>query len=104
MRFLAVPEVPSRGLWDAIRRRRQMATWHAVEERDPPARETLCGRRYASEAHRTWDQTLPDARCSQCEGRMAAPDTVRLAASTPEVSTVPPVKAELLKRRVSQGA
>lgn len=41
MRFLAVPEVPSRGLWDAIRRRRQMATWHAVEERDPPARDTL---------------------------------------------------------------
>lgn len=104
MRFLAVPEMPSRGRWDVLRRRRQMATWHTVEEREPRAPETVCGYRYAFEVHRTWDQTLADARCPRCEGLTAASAASRPTPPTPEVSTVPPVKAELLKRRVSQGA
>ena len=32
---------------------------------------TLCGFPYTAEAHRTWDQTLSDARCPQCEGLVA---------------------------------
>ncbi len=110
MRYLAVPQLPRRRL---LRRRSQMALWHALADSSPQAVDALCGFRYSLEAHRTWDQTLPDARCEQCDRLTAAAERARSAMSTaeaapfvePEAATfIEPVRAELLKRRISQGA
>ena len=105
MTYLAVPELPRRTLWASLRRRSKMAEWHAVADYSPPPIETLCGFLSALEAHRTWDQTLPDAQCPQCTRLMAAADRARGAMEAAE-ATPPeePVKAELLKRRIMESA
>jgi hypothetical protein len=74
MRYLAVSEMPRRSLWDSVRRGHRKLQWHAVADTAPKPIKTLCGMSYASEAHRTWDQTMPAARCPQCHRLvMAAP-------------------------------
>ena len=68
MRYLAVPEMPRRGLIFSLFRRRYWAPeWHAVAESFPPPIKTLCGSQYSSEALWTWDQTMSGSRCPQCE-------------------------------------
>jgi hypothetical protein len=82
-----------------------MAEWHAVAEYSPPPIETLCGFVSLLEAHRTWDQTLPDAQCPQCTRLVAAADRARDAMEAAETApSVEPVKAELRKRRIMESA
>jgi len=49
-----------------------MPEWHAVAETIPKPIKTLCGAAYATEAHRTWDQTASGARCPQCARLVSA--------------------------------
>jgi len=68
MRYLAVPEMPRRSLWASLRPwGYQRAKWHAVTDTPIKPEKTLCGAPYTAEAQRTWDQTLFDARCPQCQ-------------------------------------
>jgi hypothetical protein len=101
--YFAVPELPNRTLWDSLRRRSPMATWHAVVDYSPPPIKTLCGFRSALDPHRTWDQTLPEARCPRCEQLRAAAQTAQSAMDAAEgTEEIGPVKAELLKRRIME--
>lgn len=105
MTYLAVPQLPRQNLWGSLRRRSKLAQWHAVAEWCPPPMETLCGFVSSMEAHRTWDQTLPDARCPRCEQLTAAADRARSVMEAAEAPPVmEPVKAELLRRRVMERA
>jgi len=68
MRYLAVPEMPRRGLMVSLLRPSYWAPeWHAVAESFPKPTKTLCGFQYLSEALWTWDQTMSGSRCAQCE-------------------------------------
>jgi hypothetical protein len=107
MSYLAVPEVPRQGLWASLRRRSKLAEWHAVALSDwcPAPIETLCGFVSVLEAHRTWDQTLPDARCPRCEQLTAAADRARSVMAAAEAGqTLEPVDAQLLERRIMENA
>jgi hypothetical protein len=105
MRYLAVPEMPRRHFWESFRYRARMAEWHAVADCSPQPVEALCGFLYASEAHRTWDQTLHDAQCPRCQRLVAGEEGPELdALGNAEVAPQEPVKAELLRRRVLEGA
>jgi hypothetical protein len=68
MRFLAASEMP-RGLSTLLRRRtvRVPRLWHAVEDTDPRPAIALCGHRYTSEPHRTWDQVILVRQCPKCQ-------------------------------------
>jgi len=103
--YLAVPEMPRRTFWASLRRRNTMAEWHALAEYSPPPMETLCGYVSVLEPHRTWEQTLPDARCPRCERLMEAADRARdVMAAAGAAPPMGPFKAELLRRRVREGA
>jgi hypothetical protein len=107
MSYLAVPEVPRQGLWASRRRQSRLAEWHAVALADwcPAPIETLCGFLSALEAHRTWDQTLPNARCPRCEQLTAAADRARSVMAAAEAGLMmEPVNAELLGRRIMENA
>jgi hypothetical protein len=107
MSYLAVPEMPRQGLWDSCRRRSRLAEWHAVALEDwcPAPIETLCGFLSALEAHRTWDQTLPDARCPRCEQLTSAANRARsLMAAAEAGQMMEPVNAALLGRRIMEKA
>ena len=107
MSYLAVPEVPRQGLWASCRRQSRLAEWHAVALADwcPAPIETLCGFVSALEAHRTWDQTLPNARCPRCEQLAAAADRARSVMAAAEAGQMmEPVNAELLGRRIMENA
>jgi hypothetical protein len=82
-----------------------MAVWHAIAEWHPAPIETLCGFLSTLEAHRTWEQTLPDAQCPQCARLMEAADRARSTMEAAEAApSVEPVKAELLRRRIMESA
>jgi len=105
MTYLAVPELPRQSLWASLRRRSKLAEWHAVADWCPAPIKTLCGFVSTLEAHRTWDQTLPDARCPRCEQLTSAADRARSAMEAAEAAAIiGPVKAELLRRRVMERA
>ncbi len=105
MTYLAVPELPRQSMWASLRRRSRLAEWHTVADWCPAPIETLCGFVSALEAHRTWDQTLPDARCPRCEQLTAAAERARSVMAAAEAAAViGPVKAELLRRRVMERA
>ena len=68
MRYLAVPEMPRRHLLVTfLRRTYWMPRWHAVTVTTQPNVNALCGFRYRSEPHRTWDQSTLATRCPKCE-------------------------------------
>ena len=78
MRYLGVPAMPRRSLWASLRPWRYLgAEWHAVADTPIKPERTLCGIPYATEAHRTWDQTLSDARCPQCQRLVAGAECVK---------------------------
>ena len=85
MRYLAVPEMPHRTLWAALRDwGHATPEWHTVADSLPKPTKTLCGRSYTSEAHRTWDQTPFAARCPSCQWLAVAADGARGALSVPD--------------------
>ena len=47
---------------------------------------TLCGLPFTTEAHRTWDQTVSDARCPQCQRLVTGAQWAQGATSTPEIT------------------
>jgi hypothetical protein len=101
----AVPELRRRTLWALLRRRDKKARWHAVADYSPLPIKTLCGFQSALDPHRTWDQTLPEARCGRCEQLTVAADMAESAMVAAEAAEeLGPVKAELLKRRVMENA
>ncbi len=104
MRYLAVPEMPGRDLWAWLRHRGDgAAQWHAVSDTSPRPTETLCGAPYTAEAHRTWDQTLPAARCPPCQRLVAAAHWLAGATFVAEGSaSVPDITAPRVP--VSEGA
>lgn len=107
MNYLAVPEMPRRGLWALCRRQSRLAKWHAVALADwcPAPIETLCGFLSALEAHRTWDQTLPNARCPRCEQLTAAADRARGVMEAAEAGQkMEPVNAEHRGGRIMENA
>ena len=106
MSYVAVPEMPRQGLWASCRRQNRLAEWHAVALADwgPAPVATLCGFVSALDAHRTWDQTLPDARCPRCEQLTAAADRARRLMEAAEAGLMEPVDAEVLERRIMENA
>jgi len=78
MRYVAVPEMPRRSLWASLRPWSHLrAEWHAVTDGPIKPTETLCGVPYTAEAHRTWDQTMSEARCPQCQRLVTGADWVK---------------------------
>jgi len=88
MRYLGVPAMPRRSLWASLRPWRYLgAEWHAVTDTPIKPERTLCGIPYTAEAHRTWDQTLSDTRCPQCQRLVTGAEWVKGATtSAPEMT------------------
>jgi hypothetical protein len=101
----AVPELRRRTVRAYLHRLDKTAKWHAVADYAPLPITTLCGFQSKLDPHRTWDQTLPEARCPRCEqltvAAQAAQDATVAADPTEGLE---PVKAELLKRRIMENA
>jgi len=98
MRYLAIPEMPRRSLWASLRHwGHWKAEWHAVADSPIKPIETLCGVPYTAEAHRTWDQTLSDARCPQCQRLVTGADWVTGATSLAEGATSTPDNTQPLE-------
>lgn len=105
MSHFAVPELRRRTLWASLRRRDKKAKWHAVVDYAPVPIKTLCGYQSALDPHRTWDQTMPEARCRRCEQLTVAAQTAESVMVAAEAAQeLGPVKAELLKRRIMENA
>jgi hypothetical protein len=104
MSHFAVPELRRRTLWALLRRRDKTTRWHAVVDYSPVPIHTLCGFESALDPHRTWDQTMPEARCRRCEQLTVAAGMAQRVMVAAETEELGPVKAELLKRRVMENA
>jgi len=106
MSYFAVPEVPPRSRWASYRRHPRLAAWHALAPADwhPAPIEALCGYVSALDAHRTWDQTLPDARCPRCEQLTTAADRARRLMEAAEAGLMEPVEAESHGQRLMENA
>ena len=105
MSHFAVPELRRRTLWALLRRRDKRVRWHAVVDYAPVPIQTLCGFQSALDPHRTWDQTMPEARCRRCEQLTVAAQMAQSVMGAAEsAEELGPVKAELLKRRVMENA
>jgi len=87
MGYLGVPAMPRRSLWASLRPWRYLgAEWHAVADTPVKPERTLCGLPFTTEAHRTWDQTVSDARCPQCQRLVTGAQWAQGATSTPEIT------------------
>jgi hypothetical protein len=101
----AVPELRRRTVRAYLHRLDKTARWHAVADYSPLPITTLCGFQSKLDPHRTWDQTLPEARCSRCEQLTVAAQTAQDAMAAAEATKeLGPVQAELLKRRIMENA
>jgi len=80
--------MPRRSLWASLRPWRYLgAEWHAVADAPIQPERTLCGLPNTTEAHRTWGQTLADARCPQCQRLVTGAEWVKGATSSvPEMT------------------